>query len=171
MGPASNKDPLQKDLLRLILLTAEKYRMNVVRAAFHHAAGGLVPHTSTCVGAATATCRSPITATSRGCWPIATASRTHGYFNPVYPAVQDWVADVIGELADRYKDSPAFKGVALRLMAWQFASWQTFPSIHYGYEDYTVQLFEKETGIKVPVAARCGRSLRKALPLADGQRV
>ena len=75
-----------------------------------------------------------------------------GYFNPLHPAVQDWVADVIGELAARYRDSPALKGIALRLMAWQFASWQTFPSIHYGYEDYTVQLFERETGIKVPVA-------------------
>ena len=37
-------------------------------------------------------------------------------------------------------------------MAWQFYSWQAIPSIHYGYEDYTIELFEKETGIKVPVA-------------------
>ena len=34
LGPASHKDPLQKDLLRLILLTAEKYRVNVVGQLF-----------------------------------------------------------------------------------------------------------------------------------------
>ena len=76
----------------------------------------------------------------------------HGWFNPLYPGVQDWVADVVQELAERYKDSPAFKGLALRILAWQFYSWQAIPSINYGYEDYTIGQFERETGIKVPVA-------------------
>jgi hypothetical protein len=75
-----------------------------------------------------------------------------GYWNPLYPGVQDWVASVIKELADRYKDSPAFKGVSIRLAAWCFSSWQCFPSIEYGYGDYTIALFEKETEIRVPVS-------------------
>ena len=76
-----------------------------------------------------------------------------GYWNPLYPGVQNWTASVIQELADRYKDSPAFKGVALRLACWCFSSWPCFPSIHSGYEDYTVGLFEKETGFRIPVDA------------------
>lgn len=75
-----------------------------------------------------------------------------GYWNPLYPGVQDWTASVIEEIAQRYKDSPAFNGVAIRLAAWCFSSWQCFPSIEFGYEDFTIALFEKETRIKIPVS-------------------
>jgi hypothetical protein len=75
LGPESNKDPLQKDLVRLILLTAEKYRMNVVPQVFVTPQEGLYRYLDL-RWAATATFRSPITTTSRGFWPIATASRT-----------------------------------------------------------------------------------------------
>jgi hypothetical protein len=151
LGPATLKDSLQKDLLRLILVTAEKYRINVVGQLFITPQEGLYRYLDRRFGGDGNAKGDP---TSKPWLLVHRDGKPHaGYFNPVHPAVQDWVADVIAELADRYKDSPALKGVALRLMAWQFASWQTFPSIHYGYEDYTVQLFEKETGIKVPVAS------------------
>ncbi len=151
LGPPTLKDPLQKDLLRLILLMAEKYRINVVGQLFITPQENLYRYLDLRFGGDGNVAKPD---PSRKPWLIVHRDgRPHtGYFNPVYPAVQDWVADVVQELADRYKDSPAFKGVALRLMAWQFASWQTFPSIHYGYEDYTVRLFEKETGVKVPVS-------------------
>ena len=54
---------------------------------------------------------------------------------------------MISEIANRYKDSPAFKGISIRLMAWCFSGWQTVASIDWGYEDYTVDLFQKETGV------------------------
>jgi len=149
LGPSSLKDPLQKDLLRLILLTAEKHRINVVGQLFITPQENLYRYLDRRFGGDGNTKFDPAKP-----WQIVHRDgKPHlSYFNPVYPAVQDWAADVVRELADRYKDSPALKGVALRLMAWQFAAWQTFPSIHYGYEDYTVALFEKETGVKVPVA-------------------
>jgi len=37
------------------------------------------------------------------------------------------------------------------MMAWCFKGWQTYPSINWGYGDYPVALFEKETGVKIPV--------------------
>jgi hypothetical protein len=57
----------------------------------------------------------------------------------------------VRELANRYSDSPAFKGVALRYMGWQFPAWQGFPSIDWGYGDWTINKFEEETDVDVPV--------------------
>ena len=55
------------------------------------------------------------------------------------------------EFAQRYADSPAFKGISLRLMTWANPGLNNFHSLDWGYEDFTVGLFEKETNIKVPV--------------------
>ena len=151
LGPGSSKDPLQKDLLRLILLTAERHRMNVVGQLFITPQTGLSQYLDQRFGGAGDAER---LAAGGKPWLLVHRSGKppRGWFNPLYPPVQDWVADLFRELADRYKDSPAFKGVAIRLMAWQFSSWQAIPSIHYGYEDYTIDLFEKETHVHVPIA-------------------
>lgn len=74
------------------------------------------------------------------------------YYNPIYPANQDWYVNMIGELVDNYKDSPALLGVSLRLMQWQNPALNNFQSLDWGYDDYTVGLFQKETGIAVPGA-------------------
>jgi hypothetical protein len=150
LGPGSLKDPLQKDLFRLILLTAERHRMNVVGQLFVTPQTGLSQYLDQRFGGDG---DADHLAVGGKPWLLVHRSGKppHGWFNPLYPPVQDWVADLFRELADRYKDSPAFKGVAIRILAWQFFSWQALPSINYGYEDYTLQRFEKETGIKVPV--------------------
>lgn len=71
-------------------------------------------------------------------------------FNPLYPANQDWYVGMIGELADRYRDSPALLGVNLRLMQWANPALNNFHSLDWGYDDFTVGLFKKETGVAVP---------------------
>jgi hypothetical protein len=151
LGPGSLKDPLQKDLFRLILLTAERHRMNVAGQLFVTPQTGLSQYLDRRFGGDGDADR---LASGDKPWLLVHRSGKppRGWFNPLYPPVQDWVADLFRELADRYKDSPAFKGVAIRLMAWQFYSWQAIPSINYGYEDYTIDRFEKEAGVKVPVA-------------------
>jgi len=73
------------------------------------------------------------------------------FLNPAYPGIQDWAADLVTEIADRYKDLPSFAGVAIRHMAWQFPGWQAWPNIEYGYDDWTVAQFEQDSGIQVPV--------------------
>ena len=151
LGPGSLKDPLEKDLLRLILLTAERHAMSVVGQLFITPQTGLSQYLDQRFGGDGDAER---LAAGNKPWLLVHRSGkpSRGWFNPLYPPVQDWVADVFEELAHRYKDSPAFKGLAIRLMAWQFSSWQAIPSIHYGYEDYTIERFVQETGIKVPVA-------------------
>lgn len=74
------------------------------------------------------------------------------HYNPLYPANQDWYVGMIGELVDKYKDSPALLGVSLRLMQWQNPTLNNFDSLDWGYDDYTVGLFQKETGLIVPGA-------------------
>lgn len=87
-------------------------------------------------------------------FPYAFGEKTgqpyHGgpIFNPLHPEVQAAVIGVVSEIATRYAPYPAFKGVSFNMwhstMVW-------FASLHAGYDDYTVGLFEKETGVKVPV--------------------
>jgi len=69
-------------------------------------------------------------------------------FNPLHPVVQEAVIGLVREIAERYGRSPAFKGVAITMWA-PTLIW--FGSIRSGYDDYSVGLFEKETGIQVPV--------------------
>ena len=52
---------------------------------------------------------------------------------------------------DRYKDSQALRGVSLRLINWQNTGLNNFLSLDWGYDDLTVGLFEKETGISTGV--------------------
>ncbi|OFX30546.1 MAG: hypothetical protein A2W90_10965 [Bacteroidetes bacterium GWF2_42_66] len=69
-------------------------------------------------------------------------------FNPLHPTVQKAILEIVQEIVDRYGQSPAFKGISMNMwhatILWYF-------SLKSGYDDYTVNLFEKETGVKVPV--------------------
>lgn len=72
-------------------------------------------------------------------------------FNPLHPTVQEAVIGLAKEIAERYARFPAFKGISFNL--WH-ATILWFASLHSGYDDYTTALFQKETGIKVPVDAK-----------------
>ncbi len=71
-------------------------------------------------------------------------------FNPLHPTVQNAILGIIEEIVDRYGRSPAFTGISINMwhatILWYF-------SLQSGYDDYTVNLFEKETGIKLFVKA------------------
>ena len=70
-------------------------------------------------------------------------------YNPIHPVVRKHYLDLVTEVVERCEDSPSWGGISLYLWStWYF--W--FQGIENGYGDYTVGLFEKETGIKVPVA-------------------
>ena len=70
-------------------------------------------------------------------------------FNPLHPRVQQAILGVIQEIVDMYGKSPAFKGISLNM--WH-ATIAWFAHLRSGYDDYTINLFEKETGIKIPVS-------------------
>ncbi len=92
------------------------------------------------------------------------------HFNPLHPLNQDWYVGMIGELADRYKDSPAFKGISLRLMPWANASLNNFSSLDWGYDDFTVALFSMETGILLPNGIAPASNAQRPSPLATQAR-
>ena len=69
-------------------------------------------------------------------------------FNPLHPVVQKAILAHFQEIAERYGQYPAFRGVNLNLWA-PTILW--FGSLQSGYDDYTVGLFQKETGVTVPV--------------------
>lgn len=76
------------------------------------------------------------------------ANHTGPMFNPVHPVVQEAIIRFAGEIGERYGKYPAFTGISVNMFA---ACMCWFGSIHFGYDDYTVRLFQEETGIPVRV--------------------
>ena len=69
--------------------------------------------------------------------------------NPLHPVVQQRFIDGLGELADSLRDSPAFGGITARADVWGFRGEFFYPSIHWGYGDWTIRQFEKDAGVVV----------------------
>ncbi|HEY9250406.1 MAG TPA: hypothetical protein VIO38_14805, partial [Rariglobus sp.] len=75
-------------------------------------------------------------------------------YNPLHPTVQQFYVDALGELADMLGDTASFAGISSRMMiGWQNQCWNSLPCLDFGYEDWTVAEFSRETGVKVPGAA------------------
>jgi hypothetical protein len=72
------------------------------------------------------------------------------FYNPLNADVRSWYVDMIGELADRYKDYPAFAGIDLRVSDWQNPALNNLVSLDWGYEAETVARFFHETGLTPP---------------------
>ncbi|HEY3329826.1 MAG TPA: hypothetical protein VGK19_07390 [Capsulimonadaceae bacterium] len=73
------------------------------------------------------------------------------YYNCLNPKVQDTYIAALGELADDLGDCASFGGISSRLMlSWQWQAWNVLPGLNWGYDDYTVGLYTKETGVAVP---------------------
>lgn len=78
--------------------------------------------------------------------------------NYFHPKVQERFLALVGELGDRYNKYPSWKGVAIflsRVMGpMEPAYLRSDKLLQVGYEDYTIALFEEETGIDIPVDDR-----------------
>ena len=69
-------------------------------------------------------------------------------FNPLHPVVQDQILEFISEVVQRYGVHRSFKGISINV--WH-ATIIWFCSIEFGYDDYTVSLFEKENDINLEI--------------------
>ena len=67
--------------------------------------------------------------------------------NPIHPEVQRQLIEYFEEISEKYGKKSAFKGVQVNI--WH-ATILWYSSLSIGYDDYTVNLFSKETGIKIP---------------------
>ena len=132
-----------QDMLRRLLLVAERHGLKVL-PELHPRADELSWYPKATTGPMPHLLVSREGKTSRGLPPL---------HNPLYPPNQQWYLDMIGELADRYRDSPALLGVNLRLMQWANPALNNLHSLDWGYDDYTVGLFIRETGLAVPTGA------------------
>lgn len=72
-------------------------------------------------------------------------------YNILHPDVREAVLTMIDELLDLYGESPAFKGVCFHLTK-HCLLW--FGEKDAGYNDYCVEAFERDTGIRVPIDAK-----------------
>lgn len=138
-----------QDVLRRLLLVAEKYRLKVV-PELHPRADELA------LGRSDPRQAPPNVLISRegrsNFFGADGKSRSYPpYFNPLSAENQKWYIAMIGELADRYKDSPAFDGVSLRFMHWANPALNNLVSLDWGYDDDTVASFKRETGSAVPL--------------------
>ena len=68
-------------------------------------------------------------------------------YNILHPTVQNLYLSFFKDLMDRYGQYRSFNGIDL--LFWRIHC-MFMGSLKYGYSDFTVNLFEKETGIKVP---------------------
>ncbi len=71
-------------------------------------------------------------------------------FNAIHPRVKERVLALIDELASRHAPSPAFAGVALHLTMCQLLQLGT---LDVSYDDWSIERFEEDAGIAVPVDA------------------
>lgn len=93
------------------------------------------------------------------------ASRMGPMFNPVHPAVQEAILRFAGEIGGRYGKYRAFTGISFNMFA-SCMPW--FGSIKAGYDDYTVQRFQEETGIYVPVDPKAPDRFRQRYDFLTG---
>lgn len=85
--------------------------------------------------------------------------------NYFHPRVQESILTIVDELIELYAGYPAWKGVGFILSRnfgpMTVANAKHDHALNYGYEDYTVNLFEKQTGIRVPVEPLDPKRFRK----------
>ena len=75
-------------------------------------------------------------------------------FNPAHPVARRYFLAMAEDVARQYGKYPAFGGIRTRQWspcALGFDGW--FSSLDTAYDDFTVNLFEQETGVRVPVKA------------------
>ena len=136
------------DIVKLILLLAEKYGMRVIldvnpRANdlvwFHRNAG--TEYESLLYNNQGKTRFTVTTGHGQG------ARTQQPFFNPLLPANRDWYAGMLSELATRYSGFPAFQGITIRVSEFENRSLNNFFSLRWGYGDFMMREFRNDTGI------------------------
>lgn len=136
-----------RDLLRQLLLHAEAFGMNVVAELHPRCDEFSWPGSGTDDPSAFLISKDGMAGNVQS---DGRTARVPPLLNPLHPEVQRRYVAMIGELADRYRDSPAFSGVAVRLMEVTNPGLSNFHSLDWGYDDTTIAQFVRDTGVTVP---------------------
>ena len=71
--------------------------------------------------------------------------------SPAHPAARKFLLEFVREMAQQYGKYPAFGGIYTRQWDITLGIDGWWAGMNYGYDDFTVNLFSKETGVKMPV--------------------
>ncbi|MFA6293797.1 MAG: hypothetical protein WC637_18560, partial [Victivallales bacterium] len=142
-------DPMDRDIFKMMLLTAQKYGVRLVADFVVHRLEG----TATLLAKQAGVPPEGILLTddTGNPWVAVNGIRM---LNPANPIARRYMVDLMDALGRQYGSSPAFAGVRTR----QWTGWPSgldawFVNEKLGYDDNTIALFTKETGVKVPVTA------------------
>lgn len=92
-------------------------------------------------------------------------------FDAMNASNQSWYVEMIGELADRYRDSPALAGISLRSMSWANPALNNLGGLAWGYDAATIDAFSQETGLGIPASLRGAEAAGTTSPeLANARR-
>lgn len=144
-------DPIERDIFKMMLLVAEKHSLRMVADLMVHRLEDVLPTFAQSMGC---TNMDGVFVTD-GAGRILRTISNNQMLNPAHPVARAYYLKVIDEIASRYGSAPAFAGIKIR----QWTGWPSAMDAWYlneqnGYDDFTVALFEKETGSKVPVDAK-----------------
>lgn len=79
-------------------------------------------------------------------------------FNPLHPTVQSQVIELISEIARKYANHKSFNGIAINM--WH-GTILWYSNLLVGYDDVSIGMFEKETGISIDIASDDPRRFEK----------
>jgi len=141
----SGQDPLRKDVFELLLRIFDREGLVLIPAV----------HFTSPLPELEALRRSSerdglALVNTSGLTYLETRGARHGlapYYNPLDPRVQTAMVRVIDELNSRYARHPSFGGISLKMGPQTYTH---LPSKDWGYDDRTIDRFEKDLGIIVP---------------------
>ncbi|MDD5705187.1 MAG: hypothetical protein PHR35_04635 [Kiritimatiellae bacterium] len=138
-------DPFFRDQFKLMLLVAEKYGLKLVMDAMVQVVRPeyLLTFDPSWTGDTNGVFLTDFTGKPPAGWATA--------FNPAHPVSRRYFLAMAEDVAKQYGKYPAFGG--LRTRQWGpllgFDGW--FSNLKTAYDDFTVGLFAKETGVDVPI--------------------
>ncbi|MFZ2656925.1 MAG: hypothetical protein WAX69_18470 [Victivallales bacterium] len=142
-------DPMERDIFKLMLLTAQKYGVRLVADFMNQRLWSLIPLLARQSGVPEDGMLLTGDASGKP-WRGCSGARMP---NPAHPVVRKYMVDLMEAMGRQYGKYPAFAGVRTRQWDWPSELDCWFFDDKLGCDDFTVGLFCKETGCKLgPVA-------------------
>ena len=142
-------DPIERDIFKLMLLVGQKYGVRLVADFMVHRMEDLVPLLTKQAGVPSDAVLLTADASGKPWRAVSGAVM----LNPAHPVARRYLIDLMDAMGSHYGKYPAFAGVRTRQWTWSSALDAWYPKDNLGYDDFTVGLFAKETGIKLPAVA------------------
>ncbi|MBX7072647.1 MAG: family 10 glycosylhydrolase [Pirellulales bacterium] len=140
------QDPLQKDVLELLLRMFDREKLQLIPAISFAAPLASLEELKRQGGDAAAGLewvgRDGHTWLER----YAADQGRAPYYNTLDPRVQDAMLAIIDELLARYGEHSSLTGVALQLSGYGYAQ---LPGLAWGFDDRTIAAFEHDTGVQI----------------------